>query len=166
MKTLLVILLAVCCLGSVSQLEAQTLGRLLTTPAQRAQLDRVRIQVLQPGSNAVVEDEEPEPAPEPVELNPVQQTFQLGGTLLRSDGSLQVWINGVAYNEESLPENMEILRPYARGQLRITDPVRNTSYLLKPGQTLNLTTGEIYEGYQQAQPLAIPAAPPVLEPVQ
>jgi hypothetical protein len=144
---------------AASSVEAQTLGRLFTTPAQRAQLDRLRLQGQEPSAEYSVGIEDLEAVEIPVEEvtpNPVpavpDQIYQLGGTLLRSDGSVQVWINGRAYDQDSLPDNVQLLQPYAQGQIRITNSTNNNSYLVRPGQTSNLTTGEDFEAYQRPLP--------------
>lgn len=162
MKTaLLVLLLVLVTLVNVQHSSAQSLNRLFTTPAQRAQLDRIRLQSLQlagmlAGEAATLTQELTDAAIEETgelieDVSVVPEAdvvYTLGGTVVRSDGSINIWINGAVYDRESLPRNMELLSPFEQGQIRISDPRRGTVYLLKPGQTLNLTTGELLETYQ------------------
>ncbi|MEX2130473.1 MAG: hypothetical protein WD772_03225 [Pseudohongiellaceae bacterium] len=160
MRTLLLLVILVTAFkGNVPYTSAQSLNRLFTTPTQRAQLDRIRIQSMEPGNRPG--NEAAEPGPDVVEAELEQEleeavpilpeaelVYSLGGAVIRSDGSINVWINGRLFDLESLPQNMELLSPFTQGQLRITDPRSRSVYLVKPGQTLNLTTGKLFETYQ------------------
>ena len=140
-----------------AQLYGQSVQRLFSTPAARAELDRRRFQIAsgivieQPTANErfpevpVVTDEE------------VDVIYAIGGTLRRADGSYTVWINNTAYDQESLPAHMEMLSPYSQGQLLIRDTTSGASFRVKPGQVLNLSTGDLYESYQYQQIVAAAA---------
>lgn len=134
-------------LATMLPVQAQELGRLFLTPEQRVHLEQLRIRSNQP--QPVVE-EEPEPElPAPViDLEPEEVLFSHGGSMRRGDGSYTIWLNGVAYSESSLPANVSLILPYDQGQLRVTDPDSGRSYRLKPGQVLNLSTGNLREAYQ------------------
>lgn len=130
------------------QLSAQSLQRIFSTPAMRVELDRLRFQE---ASGVVIEA--------PVEEEPFIDisiftgeeediVYALGGSMRKADGSYTVWLNKVAYDQGNLPENMELLSPYSKGQLRIRDSRSGANYDVKPGQVLNLTTGQLYESYQ------------------
>lgn len=162
MRTGLLWLVALSLLAAASIGEAQTLGRLFTSPTQRAQLERLRTQLPSSSETALeplVEETEPEPAvlDEVASIAP-DIVYSLGGALTRSNGAVYVWINNELVDKESLPANMELLQPYARGQVRISDPSHNRTFVVKPGQTLNLTTGQLSEAYEIRQP------PPVQAP--
>jgi len=47
--------------------------------------------------------------------------YALGGSMPKEDGSYTVWLNDVAYDQGSLPENMEMLSPFSQGLVRIRD---------------------------------------------
>ncbi|MBL4582170.1 MAG: hypothetical protein JKY29_10155 [Gammaproteobacteria bacterium] len=129
------------------QLSAQSLQRIFSTPAMRAELDRLRIQV---ASGVIIE--------EPMEDSFIdipaftddeeEVVYALGGSMRKADGSYTVWVNDVAYNQSNLPNNMELLSPFSQGRLRIHDSEYGVNYDVKPGQVLNLTTGQLYESYQ------------------
>lgn len=84
--------------------------------------------------------------------------YALGGSMRKADGSYTVWINDFAYDQGNLPGNMELLSPYNQGQLRIRDSRSGANYDVKPGQVLNLTTGQLYESYQYQAVLDAAAA--------
>lgn len=137
---------------------SQTVQRLFSTPAARAELDRLRFQL---ASGIVVEDA---PEVEPVVELPmandddVDVVYALGGTMRRADGSYTVWINNTAYDQDSLPAHIELLRPFSQGQLLIRDTGSGDSFRVKPGQVLNFTTGQLFESYQYDAVLAAAAA--------
>ena len=140
------------------QLSAQSLQRIFSTPAMRAELDRLRFQV---ASGVVIE----EPVEESIIDIPVftdddeeELIYALGGSMRKADGSYTVWVNDVAYDQNNLPGNMELLSPFSQGQLRIRDTGSAVNYDVKPGQVLNLTTGQLYESYQYQAVLEAAAA--------
>lgn len=142
------------------------LERLFTTPALRAELDRRRLRSLQPDSMRT------EPvAPAPVQIPVVPDDapepdtiYQFGGSMRRSDGSYTVWINDAAYAGNDLPDNMELVQPYSQGQVRVRDPDTGAQYLVKPGQVLNLSTGELMESYEYRPTPLLPSATTVTTP--
>lgn len=135
--------------------ESQSVFRLFSTPAERAELERRRQEMFRPGQAPTL----PEPAEEPLfdlplveEAEPEDIIYRLGGTMLRSDGNYTVWINDLPINQENLPENIELLEPFSQGRLRIVSPDSGRSFEVKPGQVLNLTTGELFESYDFVEP--------------
>lgn len=140
-----------------AQLSAQSLQRIFLTPAIRAELDRLRFQV---ASGVPIEA----PAEKPLIDIPrftdreEELVYALGGSMRKADGSYTVWVNDVAYNQGNLPGNMELLSPFSQGQLRIRDSASGANYDVKPGQVLNLTTGQLYESYQYQAVLQAAAA--------
>lgn len=160
------ITLALLVSGIAETASAQTLQRLFTTPQQRVILDRARMQEIQRRNTQALNPQQPivdvltdaqiQETSEPTAVT----LYTLGGTVARSDGSFNVWINQTAYNASNLPQNMQLLQPYSQGQLRIRNPETGIGYTIKSGQTLNLLTGQIYEAYQistaRSQPQAVP----------
>lgn len=141
-----------------AQLNAQSVQRLFSSPALRAELDRLRFQkesgiVVEPSVTSEPFIEMPAFTEEAVEV-----VYALGGSMHKADGSYTVWINNVAYDQASLPSHMELLSPFSQGQLRIRDTGNGASFDIKPGQVLNLTTGQLYESYQYQAVLAAAAA--------
>lgn len=135
------------------------LRRLFSTPALRAELDRRRLRELQPGVELVA----PiviEPFTEVLETGdaPAPDTiYAIGGSMRRSDGSYTIWINDVATNSSDLPANMELVQPFDQGQIQIRNPETGASFLVKPGQVLNLTQGELIESYEYRSRIAAAA---------
>jgi hypothetical protein len=141
-----------------SSAQTEEVGRLFLTPAERSHLEALRQRSLQP--QVLVEEPEPEPErPAPV-LEPEERLFSHGGTLRRSDGSYTIWLNSQAYAQDQLPDNVELLLPYSQGRLLIRNPDNGIGYEIKPGQVLDLNTGQILEAYQ------LPAATPEQSPDQ
>ncbi|MFM1894968.1 MAG: hypothetical protein RLZZ385_42 [Pseudomonadota bacterium] len=128
---------------------AQGLERLFTTPVQRAALDQARERATSGFDLVAVPVPEPESPSAPELPQQAESIFSLGGTLVRTDGRFQVWINDRMYGPDTLPDHMEMLQPYARGRLRIIDRQSGESWTLSPGQTLNMSTGQVYEAYQR-----------------
>ena len=139
------------------QLSAQSLLRIFSTPAIRAELDRLRLQV---ASGVVIEEAVEESFIDmPVfTVDEEEIVYALGGSMRKADGSYTVWVNDVAYDQSNLPRDMELLSPFSQGQLRISDSGSAANYDVKPGQVLNLTTGQLYESYQYQAVLEAAAA--------
>ena len=140
-----------------AQLSGQSLQRMFSTPETRAELDRLRFQA---ASGVVIEETVEEPLIEtPVFTDDkAEVVYALGGSVRKEDGSYTVWINDVAYDQDNLPGNMEMLSPFSQGQLRIRDSRSGANYDVKPGQVLNLTTGQLFESYQYQAVLEAAAA--------
>jgi len=148
------IVLCACSVLLPQQLEAQSLFRLFSTPAERAELERERQRLLRPGPV----ETEPVPVvemPVPVESEEDREEiiYRLGGTVVRNNGLYTVWLNGTPVDQNDLPEHIELLPPYPQGRLRISNPENGARYEVKPGQVLNLTTGTLYESYEFQEPL-------------
>ena len=146
---LLAIGILVIAVGSAASAQAQTVVRLFSTPAERAELERQRMLLYRPDLLQVAP--EPEAVAElPVALEPERPDviYRLGGSMQRSDGLYTIWLNGNPINQEDLPDNMELLQPFSQGRLRIRNPANGVIFEIKPGQVLNFTTGELYESYQ------------------
>ena len=81
--------------------------------------------------------------------------YRHGGTMLRSDGLYTVWLNGESINQQDLPSNIELLRPFSQGTLRVSDAETGAEFEVKPGQVLNLSRGELFESYQFEEPASV-----------
>lgn len=150
-------LVAVACTIVPAQLSAQSLQRIFLTPAIRAELDRLRFQV---ASGVPIETPAEKPFIDISRFTDSEEevVYALGGSMRKADGSYTVWVNDVAYNQGNLPGNMELLSPFSQGKLRIRDSASGANYDIKPGQVLNLTTGQLYESYQYQAVLEAAAA--------
>jgi len=151
-----------------SSVVAQSVVKLFSTPAERAELERRRLMLANPESlqAQVAEPVEVFELPS-VEEEKVDVIIALGGSMLRGDGTYTIWINGKPVNQGALPDFMELLTPFSQGRLRIRNEQSGEDYEVKPGQVLNLTTGQLLESYEIAQmELAItPPAPEAAESV-
>ncbi|MES2625947.1 MAG: hypothetical protein V4628_11765 [Pseudomonadota bacterium] len=136
---------------------AQIQGRLFTTPEERAYLDALRTDSVQRNAEQGfdITNAGPPPLPETEEAAAPAPSIEytLGGILTRSDGSHTIWLNNQPIAEGSLPSNMKLVMDGAVVVLRIT--AKAGTFQLKPGQTLNDTTGQIQEAYQRAPALRV-----------
>lgn len=125
--------------------DAQTFGRIFSTADERASLDSQRDAMLRDMTEAERLAALRAPVLETVVA--VQPTMiQMGGIVRRSDGTHTVWLNGVPVSERELPANVQLDMLSGLGVLRVSTPTE--TYSLRPGQTLNATTGELRESYQ------------------
>ena len=132
----------------------ERLGRLFFTPAQRASLDVARSQ----RARAALSTEKPEQ-----EATPVPQIITYSGHIRRSDGKTTVWINNQAvHDRESAGAAAIVGRVRPDGSVTLQVPQSGRSVILKPGQSVELLTGAVEEGYprgiEAAKPEAKPAA--------
>jgi hypothetical protein len=119
MKRLLVLLLA----SASVQAQTPQLGRLFSSPEQRAQLDAQRYGA--PPADKAAPAPPPEPPP-PVELN---------GVVQRSSGHSTIWLNQTPHND-------------TKGTLRLSN---GQQLRLKPGQRYDPASNTIKE-VTEAQP--------------
>lgn len=132
---------------------AQLTGTLFTSPEQREYLDYLRQEFLASSSERgfdIDEAEIPE-IPEAVaeaeaEAGPV--VYTLGGIVSLRDGTQRIWLNGKALSESELPGEARLVRD--NGMLVLRFSTANGTYLLRPGQTLELTAGSVVENYQRS----------------
>jgi hypothetical protein len=126
---------------SVPASAQERLGRLFFTPAQRASLDVARSQ----RARAAVATEKSE-----VEATPVPQTITYSGVVRRSDGKTTVWINNQpVHDRESAGAAAIVGRVRADGSVTLQVPQSGRSVSLKPGQSVELLTGAVEEGYSR-----------------
>ncbi len=125
------------------QADAQSLGRLFTTPAQRIALERQRTSLFEelaieelrvPEEPAVVTDA-------PAELGYVQ----LAGIVRRVDGQHTIWLNNVPIDESELPTDVKLA--YQDGSAVLLFLIKGNFYTLKPGQSLDAASGLVRESF-------------------
>jgi hypothetical protein len=155
--------LTVCCalaaaLTSLPAPAQERLGRLFFTPAQRASLDVARSQ----RARTALATEKTEQ-----EATPVPQTITYSGVLRRSDGKTTVWINNQpVHDRESAGAATIVGRVRSDGSVTLQVPQSGRSVILKPGQSVELLSGAVEEGYSrrlegsraEPKPAATPAA--------
>jgi len=149
-----VVYLALVASTPVAAQSQERLGRLFFTPAQRASLDVARSQ----RARAALSTEKPEQ-----EATPVAQTITYSGHIRRSDGKTTIWINNQAvHDRESAGAAAIVGRVRPDGSVTLQVPQSGRSVRLKPGQSVELLTGAVEEGYprgiEAAKPEAKPAA--------
>ena len=128
------------------------IDKVFTTAYQREYMDTLRREYLRRQQRggfdidqdipSMVEESGEEEASTPI-------LFHLGGIMTRNDGSRVVWLNGIRTEEADLPDTMSLRNNNGSPALRITE--QEQSYLLRPGQTLNLDTGSLLEAYELPQ---------------
>jgi hypothetical protein len=137
----------------------ETLGRLFFTPAQRASLDVARSQRAR-ATLSTDKTEEQEEAP-------AAQTIMYGGMVRRSDGKSTVWINNRPLHDNEQTAGMAVVgRVRPDGGVSLQVPQSGRTVTLKPGQSIELLSGAIEEGYSR-KPVPTdpaPAAKPVRDP--
>jgi hypothetical protein len=132
-------------------------GRLFFTPAQRAALDGFRKQNIQ--SAAVIEDDRdkdlvaPPPPPGPEHMS-------VGGVVRRSDGRNTAWINNRAV-DAGRPGGVKLAPGKNDNRVKLTAPQSGRSFDLKVGQSVDVTSGTIEDGYARR---AVPKPAPEPEP--
>lgn len=154
--------LTVCCAlaaaaTSVPAPAQERLGRLFFTPAQRASLDVARSQRARTALSTEKTDEEAAPVP---------QTITYGGVLRRSDGKTTVWINNQSVKEREPASGGAIVsRVRPDGSVTLQMPQSGRSVILKPGQSIELLSGAVEEGYlrKPLQPEPKPTAKPAAD---
>lgn len=133
------------CIGVVPDADAQSFGRIFSTAQERASLDSQRDAMLRDMTEAERLAALRAPVLETVvEVQP--SMIQMGGIVRRSDGTHTVWLNGVPVSERELPANVQLDMLSGLGVLLVSTPTE--TYSLRPGQTLNATTGELRESYE------------------
>jgi hypothetical protein len=122
-----------------------SLGRLFSTPEERASLNRARDALFdeQNLEELLSEDLFPE-IEEPVYEQ--QSVVQFGGIVRQVDGSHTLWLNGIPVLESELLPNTRLDVSGVVAVLNVR--IANEDYSLKPGQTLDAAEGRVREAYE------------------
>jgi len=118
---------------------AEPLGRIFFTPEQRARLDVARAQRAR--TTLATEKNSEDAAPS-------AQFITYGGMVRRSDGKSTVWINNQPVNDKG-PAGGAILIGRVRpdGGISLQVPQSGRSVDLKPGQSVELLSGAVEDGF-------------------
>ena len=135
-----------------------SLDRLFFTPQDRAHLEKLRWA----STGARVSGQNQSDDPKVTEDKP--QFFALKGTVTKKSGFQALWLNDLKYTKTDLPAYVVPRSPFFAGQILLQMPATGKSYRLRPGQTLDLTTGRIREAYEPAPKAATPKAQSAAEP--
>lgn len=156
--------MAACCSMALLTVEAraQLEGTLFTQPDEREYLDYLRQEFMRANAaedfdiEDVVIPEIPEDVVAVEPAGPVEYSF--GGVMARRDG-VRVWLNGQLLGESELPEGFSVVEAGRSFSLRVVH--EGQTFVLLPGQTVDVTAGSVIENFQRAQPPAeTTAAPP------
>lgn len=137
--------------------QEERLGRLFFTPAQRSSLDVARGQRAR--TTLATENTDQEAAP-------ASQTITYGGLIRRDDGKTTVWLNNQAVHDtDPAGAGAVVTRVRPDGRITLQAPQSSRSVELKPGQSVELLTGTIEEGYSRralsaSEPKPKPGAKP------
>ncbi len=133
-------------------LQGAELGRLFTTPQERAALDKLRREGPKPvaAPEELAPPEQPEQIPEATPPQPIT----VNGLVRRSDGANTVWINGVNSLEGEFDSQGFQVDPRRIHGDRVTvtvsgRPVRSIE--MRPGQTFDPAMGRMGDVYQVPQ---------------
>jgi len=119
-----------------------SIGRLFFTPQQRSSLDIARSQ----RTRTTLATERTEPVVE----QPVPQTITYGGMVRRSDGRTTVWINDRAVDGHEAAGGTTVIRRVGPdGAVTLEVPQSKRSVDLKVGQSVEVLSGSVGEGYQR-----------------
>lgn len=148
MKQLSVIFVVACVVAPSAV--AQQFGTLFTTPEEREYLDYLRDDFLERTAEAGFDIDDDAVPDIPVDEEPIEEVveFHLDGIMTQSDGGRTVWLNGSPIFEGDLPSNASILRVDGVTALQLLTAEKG--YILKPGQTVNVSTGEFWEAYESS----------------
>lgn len=154
--------LTVCCALAAAAPPApaqERLGRLFFTPAQRASLDVARSQRARTALASENTDQEAAAGP---------QTITYGGLVRRSDGKTTVWINSQAVRDrEPAGGGTVVNRVRPDGSVSLQVPQSGRIFVLKPGQSVELLSGTVEEGFPRGtapRPAPKPEAKPAPKP--
>lgn len=131
--------------------QGQNLGRLFSTPAERANLDRLRIQ------NKLGETVT-ETAPPPVAVEVPPQEFTHNGFVKRSNGLETTWINQLPSQDQKKSPNIKVKQQLSKAPAVSVLLPSGKRHELKVGQSFDATTGKVREVYDPAPPKPIKKA--------
>lgn len=125
------------CLSLSALAESESLGRLFTTPAERARLNLAR---KQGGMQAELAA--------PGALAPLVEQATLNGYVTRSSGKTTTWINTLPYNDNAIPGSLQVWQqPNHAPAISIqTDAGQRVG--VKVGETVDMKTGDVRKLYQ------------------
>ncbi len=145
MRCLIRVAFLLASLGLAAPVWSQGLGRLFTTPEERAALNDIRND---PDFGKTLEPQAfvaPEQASGPVVPN-----VTINGVVFRSSGINASWINGSSVSGGDTREGIrvETQRYAGGGTVRLGLPGGLETVQMKPGQKIDLTSGGIFEPYE------------------
>jgi hypothetical protein len=140
------------------QASAQGVGRLFMTQQERMELERVR-----QGGKPKAPKEEVQSASVPHAQVSLDSSVTIDGYVQRTgSGKSTVWVNAQPQNEDERTQGLTLLSGKGKpGSVALQLPSgRNVK--LKPGQSMDIATGQIREGYETG--LVVSEIPPASAP--
>lgn len=133
--------------------EVAPIGRLFSTPAERANLDRLR-QTAKRGepinlANKLANEQTAPEVPVIVE-ELVREQFSLDGFVRRSSGKGTTWINQIPQNEDAVSQNIRVRQQLSKPPAVSILLPSGKRLKLKVGQTFDAVTGRVLEVYEPA----------------
>ncbi len=124
--------------------DAQRLGRLFSTPDERALLDELR-------RERQIVDPDPQVVETVTDTTSVEQVT-INGVVLRSSGANSAWINGRQVDGGARTrEGVRVDTSAAQGgRVKITLPSGAETIDLKPGQKIDVDSGVVVEAYERS----------------
>ena len=126
--------------------DAQSLGRLFSTPEQRRALDAAR-SAYDPTRQEIIYKQGPSPvaAPEPPPPPPMPD-LMVNGLVVRSSGATSAWVNGTQLRSgEATADGIRLQS--ADGTVKFVLPSGTDTAPIKPGQLLDPNVGKVKEIY-------------------
>ena len=125
--------------------DAQSLGRLFTTPEERANLDEIRHD---PDFGKIEQIEVVRVVDEPD--GPVVPHVTINGVVFRSSGINASWINGLSVSSDTTREGIRIETRQLQGggTVKLALPGGLETIQIKPGQKIDLLNGGVFEPYE------------------
>lgn len=140
-------LLVIILLAQAGAAAAADLGRLFFTPAQRVTLDNARKQNIR----IEIGNDGSEPQQQQAAA-PVPQNMSVNGLVRRSDGKSTVWVNDRPVGDTGAG-GIKVVPGKTGDRVKITVPDGSRTVDLRVGQTAEILSGRIEEGYaRQATP--------------
>lgn len=136
-RRLLVIPLCALYVASVCA-DGSALGRLFTTPQQRAALDQMRHSGELRDAQPLASESMTAPANEKITFN---------GMYIAPDGERHYWING----SEKKPQSINVIRLDSSGVVTVKHAMRDSLVQMRAGQSLQPDTGKIARYYEKPE---------------
>lgn len=128
--------------ASVAQAAEDPLGRLFSSPRERALMDqgRQKFSKNSPVSKAPVEEQAEQAADQ----------FTLDGYVRQSGGKITAWINQTPQHGQENPQGITLLKTGSQQSAVSMQLPSGKRLHLKAGQTFEVTRGKVTEVYQEA----------------
>lgn len=151
---LLCVVMLLVVLSPAMAASADQLGRLFTTPAERAYLDKMRRQGLPDAAQTTGEG---------VDLLKLEHApVVFNGVVIRNGNQSEYWVNGKKVADNKIVKQTAP----ASTTIAVKKPDSRRYVTLKPGQKLDNNSGRIIEAYQALPPSSLEQQKNVAQPSQ